>query len=326
MKSDKLARIPSDLLAAALLSIAVLLFTLTPLSNVPVVRIPLGLLMVLFVPGYTLIAALFPHRADLEGIERIALSFGLSIAVVPLIGLGLNYTPWGIRLTPVVISLAAFTLAMAAAAYWRRSSLAEEERFSIRIRETARGWMAEFLEDNHSRVDRALTVILILTIIASVAALVYVIVTPKQGEKFTEFYILGPGGKAYDYPTSVLSGNRSTVIVGVVNHEYAPVNYTMRMVLNSTAGRNYTPEQAWPRPEDLQILTQNLTMVHNETWERPVNYTLNRTGDYQKLEFLLYKEGNFTGSYRDLHLWVNVSRPPGGLQPQSSFSDRDVTT
>jgi len=303
------------LMAATVLSLFLLLITLTPLSDISVVRIPLGLLMVLFVPGYTLIAALFPRQVDLDGIERVALSFGLSIAVVPLIGLGLNYTPWGIRLTPVVVSLAIFTMVMASAAHFRRRSLPDDERFSIRFRETARGWVDEFMAENRSRVDKALTIILFLTIIASIAALVYVIVTPKQGEKFTEFYILGPGGKAYDYPTVVGSGNRSTVIVGVVNHEYATVNYTMTINLNSTARVNYTSEKE--PPEDILILTKNVTLANNETWERPVNYTLNRTGDYQKLEFLLYKEGNFTASYRDLHLWVNVS----GSKP--SFSDWD---
>ena len=208
MISAKLKSIPSDLLASIILALATLVFVLTPLSNLPV-RIPLGLLMVLFVPGYTLIAALFPKKADLEGIERTALSFGLSIAVVPLIGLGLNYTPWGIRLTPVVVSLAIFTIGMAVAAHWRRMNLPLEERFSINFRETIGTWKREVLTDDKSRLDKALTVILIITIIMSIAALVYVIVTPKQGEKFTEFYILGPGGKAYDYPTEVLAGNKS---------------------------------------------------------------------------------------------------------------------
>ena len=129
----KLSNISSDLLAAILLALATLFFTLTPLGGISVVRIPLGLLMVLFVPGYTLIAALFPKMKDLDGIERVALSFGLSIAVVPLIGLGLNYTPWGIRLTPVVVSLALFTLAMAAAAHWRRLSLPSEDRLALHL-------------------------------------------------------------------------------------------------------------------------------------------------------------------------------------------------
>ena len=365
----KLEGRPLDLIAAVILALATLVFTLTPLNYLPV-RIPLGLVMVLFVPGYTLIAALFPKIGDLEGIERIALSFGLSIAVVPLMGLGLNYTPWGIRLVPVVISVVTFTIAMAAAAYWRRMSLPAEERFSIQFSEKIDSLKREILADDKGRLDKALTVILILTIIVSVAALVYVIVTPKQGEKFTEFYILGPGGKAYDYPTSVQAGNKSTVIVGVVNHEYTPVNYTMQISLNNTpiddawmnASINSTPVNGSllnetmlnnnisnndslnstslnknplsnislnntskqdatmnrssmknASPEDnsrfiYPILSMNLTLQNNETWERPVTYILNNTGDRQKLEFLLYKKGNFTEPYRDLHLWVNVTK------------------
>ncbi len=58
---------PGDLIIAIVLAIATLAFTLTPLANLPV-RIPLGLAMVLFVPGYTLIAALFPGKRDLDGI------------------------------------------------------------------------------------------------------------------------------------------------------------------------------------------------------------------------------------------------------------------
>jgi uncharacterized membrane protein len=365
----KLERRPLDLIAAVILALATLVFTLTPLNYLPV-RIPLGLVMVLFVPGYTLIAALFPKRGDLEGIERIALSFGLSIAVVPLMGLALNYTPWGIRLVPVVISVVTFTIAMAAAAYWRRMSLPLEERFSIQLSEKWGSLKREILADDKGRLDKALTVILILTIIVSVAALIYVIVTPKQGEKFTEFYILGPGGKAYDYPTSVQADNKSTVIVGVVNHEYKLVNYTMQISLNNTpindawmntsinstpangtllnstisnnnitnnsssnntllnnsllsnislintSKQDATTNRSSTKNASLEnnslliypIMSMNLTLQNNETWERPVTYTLNNTGDRQKLEFLLYKEGNFTEPYRDLHLWVNVTK------------------
>jgi len=86
---------------------------------------------VLFLPGYALIAALFPRKDDLDGIERIALSFGLSIAVVPLLGLALNYTPFGIRLSPVLIVLSVFTIALTMGAYARRNRIPEEDRFVI---------------------------------------------------------------------------------------------------------------------------------------------------------------------------------------------------
>ena len=287
---DRMEKLPGDLLAAAALSILTLFFTLVPPLASLTIRIPLGLVTVLFLPGYALIAALFPRKDDIDSIERVALSFGLSIAVVPLIGLGLNYTPWGIRLVPVVISLCLFTVMMSVAAHLRRSALGQEERFSVEFRQFFRAIHSELINNHNSRMDRALTVILVIAIILSVSALAYVVVTPKQGEKFTEFYILGPGGKAYDYPTSVVSGQNSTVIVGIVNHEYVTVNYTMQMsIQNST------------------FLSRDVRLEDNETWERPVSYTLLHPGNSQRLEFSLYRENNFTRPYRDLHLWVNVS-------------------
>lgn len=85
----------------------------------------LGSLFVLFIPGYVTVEALFPKGRELDGIERFALSVGLSLALVPLIGLLLNYTPWGIRLTPIVISLTIFTVGLSLVA------LGREFRFSV---------------------------------------------------------------------------------------------------------------------------------------------------------------------------------------------------
>ena len=59
----------------------------------------------------TCIKTLFPTK-EIDNIERTALSIGMSLALVPLIGLLLNYTPWGIRRTPVTLSLLALTIAL----------------------------------------------------------------------------------------------------------------------------------------------------------------------------------------------------------------------
>lgn len=76
------------------------------------IRYVLGALLVLWLPGYSLVKALFPiqpkikkHREKLDVIERTALSLGMSLALVPIVGLFLNYTPWGIRLAPVTLTL-----------------------------------------------------------------------------------------------------------------------------------------------------------------------------------------------------------------------------
>ena len=86
------------------------------------VRYVLGAIFILYLPGAMLVTALYPGEGDLDGLERLALSIGLSLAVVPLVGLMLNYTPWGIRLIPIMISMAVFAEIMAIAALLRKFS------------------------------------------------------------------------------------------------------------------------------------------------------------------------------------------------------------
>jgi len=103
-----------------LASTTTLLVFTVPENAFPIVymRYILGSIFVLWLPGYTFIRALFPKR-EIDNIERIALSVGMSLALVPLVGLLLNYTPWGIRITPVTMSLLALTISFATAAVIR---------------------------------------------------------------------------------------------------------------------------------------------------------------------------------------------------------------
>ena len=82
-------------------------------------RYVFGSVLVLFLPGYSLIEALYPKH-ELDELTRFALSIGLSIALVPLTGLVLNYTPFGIRLLPVAISLSALTTILLCYALFRK--------------------------------------------------------------------------------------------------------------------------------------------------------------------------------------------------------------
>ncbi len=276
-----------DLQIVAMIIILTVLFVLLPPLNTNPVRTILGIPMVLFLPGYALIAALFPRKNDLDGIERLALSFGLSIAVVPLIGLGLNFTPFGIRLVPILVSLSVFTLAMLLIAYHRRSQISEDERFEVPFSSNFSTLKMEVF-GSKTRIDRILSLILILSILVSIIVLIYVIVTPKEGEKFTEFYILGNNGKAEDYPKQLEAGKNSSVIIGITNHEYMMNNYTLKILLVN---------------ETLRTLT--VPLMHNSTYEERVFFTTDKKGENMKLEFLLFKEDNLTTPYRDLHLWVN---------------------
>jgi uncharacterized membrane protein len=141
----------------------------------------------------------------------------------------------------------------------------------------------------NKRLERVATFALLACLIACIGATVYLAVSPKVGERFTEFYILGPSGKAEGYPTNLVLGESGTVIIGVVNHEYERVAYRIVVALDN---------------ETISTI-ENITLNHEEKWERNFTFTPQKVGERMKLEFLLYREG-VEGPYRTLHLWVTV--------------------
>ncbi|RLI92448.1 MAG: hypothetical protein DRO89_02110 [Candidatus Altiarchaeales archaeon] len=83
-------------------------------------------------------------------------------------------------------------------------------------------------------------------------------------------------------------GRKRPVILGVVNHEYAPTNYTIRVM--------------WA---DELIGEIPIRLSHNETFERKFVFSARGNGT-QKLRFLLYKE-DLEEPYRTLHIIIDVS-------------------
>jgi len=271
-----------DLVLTLLFTILCVLFILiSPLYNTPV-RIVLSLPLVLFIPGYSLVATLFPRNDNLGGIERVALSFILSMAIIPLLGLALNYTSFGIRLAPVLIVLSAFTILISLVAWVRRLKLPAEERFRVPFERLLKFNLGQ------SRLDKVLSLVLIASIIGSCATLIYVAENPKTGERFTEFYLLDPNGMASDYPVDLKFGDEGKVIIGIVNHEYETVTYRLEIYFN---GFLIHEEQAF--------------LIENEKWESNFTFQATNKGETQKLEFLLYKDQQIE-AYRTLNLWINV--------------------
>ena len=65
---------------------------------------------------------------EIDDSERAALSIGMSLALVPLVGLLLNYTPWGIKLEPILYSVTSFIFITSISAIFRWARLPQEER------------------------------------------------------------------------------------------------------------------------------------------------------------------------------------------------------
>jgi uncharacterized membrane protein len=291
-------------------------------------RVVFGLLFILFIPGYVLVFALFPMKKTDHGIdiiERIALSFCVSIAIVPLIGLALNYTSWGIQLDTILISIFIFITGVGAFAICRWIKTPLEERFTITFNIS--------LPKSKEKYDKLLNIILVLFIIIAVAFLVYAIVMPKTGEKFTDFYLLDSKGIAMNYPTTLTVGENTSVILGIVNHEYQTINYTIEVWLtDQTIVFNETTQENKSAYNHMWFINK-ITVTLNHTppdiekrWEPQweYNYTFNTTREGTfKLAFLLFTTPteNYTNNedykelaeeiinsaYRETHLWVTVT-------------------
>jgi uncharacterized membrane protein len=112
------------LLIVALATITASLIGLN-LQNVPVIgnvfifmRYLFGSIFVLFLPGYSFVKALMPGKA-IDQVERAALSIGMSLAIVGINALIINYTPWGISTVSLTISLLALTFILSTTAVVR---------------------------------------------------------------------------------------------------------------------------------------------------------------------------------------------------------------
>ena len=211
---------------------------------------------------------------------------GLSIAITPLIGLILNYTPFGIKLDSILVSLGSFNLLFSLLALHRRFTARDPFLPKIKIK--------EIIEWNKmSKLDKILTAILLVAIFVSIAALVYIIITPKQGEKFTEFYILGPEGKAAGYPTNLRVNQNATIIIGIANHEYRRVNYTIEIWLVNASYNNKTTIHHMYFFDRFNVTLDHMpiNVEGNWTpqWETTYSFSINKTGKY-KMWFLLFKE------------------------------------
>jgi len=146
------------------------------------------------------------------------------------------------------------------------------------------------------RLNKALVIFFTICILASVSFLSYAVLVPKPGVAFTEFYVLGPDGKAGNYPVKLYYGGSASVIAGVVNHEHRDMAYGLVIMLNDSVNST-------------RLYQENVSVAAGLTWEKKIDLKPDLTGTGLKIELLLYADGNYTTPYRDLRLFADVAQP-----------------
>ena len=148
-----------------------------------------------------------------------------------------------------------------------------------------------------SRLNKVLSIVLMVAILGAIGTLAYIITSPKVGERFTEFYILGLEGKAEGYPKELKVEEEGAVIVGIVNRERETVTYRLEVTIDGLRHNEVGP----------------IVLGHGERWEREVGFTPVKVGEKQKVEFMLYKSGQ-NEPYRTLDLRIDVEDVTGPIR------------
>ncbi|USZ69752.1 DUF1616 domain-containing protein (plasmid) [Halorussus salilacus] len=328
-------RFPADLTVVVGLVAAALLAVWLPVVRESWLRAVLGGVFVLFVPGYAVVAALFPESSEsgtdesepaddrgptahwprssagLTLAERGLFSVGASLLVVPLLALVINFAPVDITRESLLFSVGGFALAMAAVAAARRWRLPAERRFRVPYGEWAAGISAERLAGS-STLDTALNVVLVVSVLVAVGGGVYAVLGPQESQTFTEFYLLGEnetGELAADgYPETIARGENATVVVGIGNHEHRDVEYSVVVQLQQVRETNDSSTVTDSRELD----RFRAAVGDNETVHRRHEFAPGTTGERLRLQYLLYvdeppEDPSAGNAYRSVHVWVNVT-------------------
>jgi uncharacterized membrane protein len=214
-----MTRRDGDLLFAAALTLLGLLVAITGVGW-PIASTVLGLPLALALPGYAVSAALFPPR-QLRVAERLTLTLGLSIAILALGGLILNWTPWGLRTLPWTLLLSCTTLIALGVARVRRPKEPQPSLvLKIRVR------LAQ------------------LAIFAIAGSLLLLAMVSAWGSA------VAPRGSGFTNFSMVATGSRNEVRIGITCMERSTTSYVVELesgshVLETWTVSRLAPQHTW---------------------------------------------------------------------------------
>lgn len=323
---------PADLGGVLVVLVLTWVCVFVPGVRATPLRAVVGSLFVLVVPGYVLTAVFFPESDDaqptgpdvssegsflprlgggFDHAERLTFAVALSVVTVPLFGLVLNFSPWAISGTNLLLSMSVAVLIGVGLAAVRRFDLPREERFRVPYDRWTDGlrsgdWTPE------TTLGAVVLVVAVLSVVVATGSVTYAVAGPDDGMAFTEFYLLGgneTGDRvADDYPTEFRQGEEQSLVVGVANHEHRPVDYTVVVQLRRyPAGNNSTDPV-----EVRRLTTLEMSVDDNETVHRRHALSPSTSGDRLQVRYLLYKgdppaDPAPANAYRQLGFWVNAT-------------------
>jgi len=314
--------LPVDLVLTAALALVVLVGALVPALGDSSLRYGLAI-VALYLPGYALVAALFPRgpleegqiaetlldrHGRLDGFERAVLSAATGLVATPLVGIGVEASPLAYRQEPVVATLTATVLLATAVAAYRRRQLPAAERYT-----PGRRWrraLGDVARGRPSTSASLLTVVVALSILVAAGGVLSVAITVDSGESYTELSLSTAQDDtlvAGDYPRSVTAGSPVSVVVGIENNEGTTQRYTVATRLERVTEAD--GETSVVAVESFEPVTVTVEDGASRRIDHQVVPTA--TGEDLRLAVYLYRgdvpdQIGAATAYRSTHLWVTV--------------------
>lgn len=269
-----------------------LVFLLTIISlvalqfvNQSVINTIVQFILILFLPGYSLISAVYPGKSDLSPLTRVIYSIASSIAITALVGLVLNYSPYSEMLNPILYVLSGFTLVLLVAAYLRRRR--KEDCFRIDFGGFIRNKGKTFSREN--RTEKLLSLMLVISLVL-VGFTTYITANPLE-ETYTNFTVLGSDGNVVN-AINLTSNEAENLTISILNQENRKTTYRVMV----TSGGNV-------------LMDQTVTLENEERKDIPFTFTVGEPGT-REMEFNLYKLPENNNIYKSLKIPLNVAVNP----------------
>ena len=282
-------------------------------------RAIVALPLILFVPGYLLMAVLYPSMHDfdpnaredaterrgnllerlpyeymLEPVERVGLSVVFSLAIFPTVVLVSHFTPYGITLFPILVTLCATIGVLTLIAFVVRFRVPAEQRYAPSVLLFSAVLFTRRRESRsrpRRRDDASLgvyNVLFVVTILIATIGFGYMIATPADhDEAYTEFHV-NTGGVDGDtqtwYPATFTAGETSEFPISIVNSEGQNVEYTTVVQL----------QRVEEDPETVEVLEadeldrEQIAVSDGERVNHTLTFEPTMAGDDLRLVVLLY--------------------------------------
>ncbi|WP_339106374.1 DUF1616 domain-containing protein [Haloterrigena salinisoli] len=318
------ADVPWDLIGVVCFAAAATaLITILDVSS-PLVRAAVGIPLLFLAPGYVTVSALFPRATTARGssvdtripvrqsreltdVERAALSFGISFALLPLLGLAIITSSWALSGSVVAFFVTCFVAVGAAVATVRRLLAPESERYRVGFRSQFAAARAA-LFDGESTLHAAVNVALVLSMIVAVTAVGYGLVSPQQAEQYTDLQLLteNESGElvASGYPEDLESGDAVPLVVALDNREGEAMNYTVVVQQQRVEDGEVV--------ERTELQRFDTAVDDGETAEEEVTLRPTATGDDVRISVLVFTEDvpetpTYDDAYRHGHIWTTAT-------------------